>query len=502
MSNFNKNDCVPKGAFTTNQDEEQLKFHNNNNSKSKDLEPTTRFQASQSTSSSPKNTSSVTKKRRMPLTLSAYRGIAVRLTDCAVGENIEQLYKWPEPEIVIGRGASSVVRLCTRRSDGRYFAVKCIKKYEILREKKQKLFELQLLRKLSHRNVVPLIDAYETDIEIQLVLEFCAGGELFDVVEKKKYSERDAACVTHGLLEALEYLHEQKIVHRDIKPENILLPDENDDTVVKLSGELLLVKSYILKRLRLIISCSYLAYPNHIYSEDFGLARLLSPEQDEVKHLPVKVVSTDSLPVSAAVSRTWVRNRAYSSVGSDFYSAPEVMLGGRKGYDESVDMYSLGVVIYILLCGFPPFDNRLSRTNLTFPDSHWINISVSAKDLIRQLLSINPVARPTAKEALKHTWIQNRDKFVSNEPISSTHLDEMRKFNNMRRSGPSTSPSVLTKRLHSLSKESQSTLTRRLHLGMDMSHSNKKPRIQDHLSDPSVKAVYFGKQSPPCVTPR
>mmetsp|Transcript_10449 Transcript_10449/g.15519 ORF Transcript_10449/g.15519 Transcript_10449/m.15519 type:complete len:474 (-) Transcript_10449:578-1999(-) len=426
---------------------------------------------------------------RAPLTLSAFRGTAVRLTDCELGKWIEHLYDWPEPEHILGRGASSLVRLAKRKSDGRYFAVKCIMKHEVLRDKKRKLSELQLLQKMSHPNIVSLLDVFETETEIQLVMEYCAGGELFDVVERRRYSERDAAEITAQMLEALKYLHTQKIVHRDVKPENILLPNANDDTFVKLS--------------------------------DFGLARILNFEPDALDDCHYNYDVQEG-----AVRKQWMRQRAYSRVGSDYYSAPEVMLGGRQGYDESVDMYSLGVVIYILLCGFPPFENSLSRGSIKFPEEHWKDVSQNAKDLIRQLLSINPVARPTADEALRHSWIYNRSINISAEPMSPVRSDEMRKFNSMRHSSncssPAESKSVLSKRLHSLSRESQSTLTKRLHtLSIEeepkwrkrscsgdsavTSSSEQTQNSNTGDNDGPPKIVCFGDRMmsvPPCVTPR
>lgn len=435
----------------------------------------------------------ITKRRpilRVPLTLSAFRGTAIRLTDCEVGKWIEHLYEWPEPENILGRGASSLVRLVKRKSDGRYFAVKCIMKHEVLRDKKRKLSELQLLQKMSHPNIVALLDVFETETEIQLVMEYCAGGELFDVVERRRYSELDAAEITAQLLEALKYLHAKKIVHRDVKPENILLPNADDDTFVKLS--------------------------------DFGLARILklNNEPDALDDCRYNYDIQEGV-----VRKQWMRQRAYSRVGSDYYSAPEVMLGGRKGYDESVDMYSLGVVIYILLCGFPPFENSLSRGSVAFPEEHWKDVSQNAKDLIRQLLSINPVARPTAEEALRHSWICNRSVNISAEPMSPVRSDEMRKFNSMRRSsnsGPAESKSVLSKRLHSLSKESQSTLTKRLHTLSIEEESRWRKRScsgdsavtsgseQTQISsngnnDGPPKIICFEDRMmsvPPCVTPR
>jgi len=325
------------------------------------------------------------------LTLSAFRRpeVSVRLTDCPVDSYIHQTY---HVNRVLGHGASSTVRLAIRRSDGKKFAVKCIPKYTILREK-HRLDELALLKALQHPNIVSLIDVFETENEIQLVMEYCPGGELFDAVLGKKnlalhgcssnycgYSEKDAAKIISSLLRALRYLHFLGIVHRDVKPENILLMSSEDgETDVKLS--------------------------------DFGTARVLHPQGLPIvmgtprygPFLPDEESDVSSNNVFSENPRK--RSRAYSRVGSDFYVAPEVHSG--KGYDTSADLYSLGVTMYIILFGrFPSMPFEISSAN----DMHWKHISAEAKDLLQALLESNPARRITAAKALHHDWIVQNNK--------------------------------------------------------------------------------------------
>jgi len=320
------------------------------------------------------------------LTLSAFRRpeASVRLTDCPEDCFIHQTYHIRR---VLGHGASSTVRLAIRRSDGKRHAVKCIPKYTILSER-NRLDEIALLRALDHPNIVSLIDVFETEHEVQLVFEYCAGGELFDAVlgkndnimqentkfldatnnVSKKISEQDAAHIVSSLLRALRYLHFLGIVHRDVKPENVLLTSTKDgETDVKLS--------------------------------DFGTARALYPQT-----LPIMMNTRKFGPFLPGVdgdSSPTRRSRAYSRVGSDYYTAPEVHSG--NGYDTSADMYSLGVTMYIILFGkFPtmPFDVSCMS------DSEWKHISPQAKNLLLRLLDCNPTQRITAADAIKHDWIK------------------------------------------------------------------------------------------------
>lgn len=251
-----------------------------------------------------------------------------------------------------------------------------------------------------------LLDVFETDEEIQLVTEYCPGGELFDAIQKKRnrshamrrgqYSEAQAACITTQILRALEDLHAADIVHRDVKPENILLAD-NDDSAI------------------------------HVKLCDFGIARSL-----------FRKPSTDSLSSDGEASPlTPGRSRAYSSLGSDYYVAPEMCYGAA--YGTAVDIYSLGVTVYILLCGFPPvFSGSETDAAVMFPNSYWKDISDDAKDLVRRMLTPDPAARITCREALRDNWITswNRDSggdllssHVCRMPVVNADLDTKRQVN-------------------------------------------------------------------------
>jgi serine/threonine protein kinase len=331
--------------------------------------------------------SSISKPR---LSLSAFRRPenTIRLTDSDPAKHLEAEYDLHSLGCgVLGHGAFSTVRLAIRRLDGVKVAVKSIAKHDALRSRRLRprgerdLEEWEMLKRLQdHPYVITLLDVFETDEEIQLVTEYCPGGELFDAIQKKRnrthsmrrgqYSEAQAACITTQILRALEDLHAADVVHRDVKPENILLAD-NDDSAI------------------------------HVKLCDFGLARSL-----------FRKPSSDSLSSSdgEASPLTPGRSRAYSTVGSNYYVAPEICYGAA--YDTAVDIYSLGVTVYIVLCGFPPvFSGSEADARVMFPHSYWKDISDDAKDLVRRMLNPDPTARITAVDALRDKWIisWNRD---------------------------------------------------------------------------------------------
>jgi serine/threonine protein kinase len=229
--------------------------------------------------------------------------------------------------------------------------------------------EWEVLRMLQDNpNVVDLIDVYETDDEVQMVLEYCKGGELFDYIQRKRAasspyipSEAKAAKITKQMLSVLNDLHGRGIVHRDVKPENLLLTCDGGSEVK---------------------IC------------DFGIARLLLDECDS------ESCSSDDEGTSPG------RMRAYSRVGSDLYAAPEVCMG--DGYGTAVDMYSLGVTIFVLLYGFSPtFDlQEDGEVGVSFPDNEWSQVSEDAKELVRQMLEVDPDQRITAERALESHWIK------------------------------------------------------------------------------------------------
>lgn len=195
--------------------------------------------------------------------------------------------------------------------------------------------EVEILSELDHPNVVKLFEIYDEGAVLYLVIELMSGGELFDrIVEKQNYSEKEAAETIKPIVDAIRYCHEQGIVHRDLKPENLLYETEQETSIVKIS--------------------------------DFGLARFV---QNEL---------------------------ATTACGTPSYIAPEIVNG--KGYGKEVDYWSIGIILYIMLCGFPPFysDNNkelfdaITSCKYEFPSPNFDNVSDSAKDLISKILVANP----------------------------------------------------------------------------------------------------------------
>lgn len=268
-------------------------------------------------------------------------------------------------------------------------------------------------------DVIQLLDVYETNTEVQLVLEYCQGGDLFDCIKRRRqrrllgaaalhgdFKESEASRVAKTLLGVLENLHLRHIVHRDVKPENILLvkPDEE-------------------------------AFPLDVKLTDFGLAKILrhDNEEESSSDAPESNLSSDQ----ETPNERKQRSRAYSRVGSDYYTAPEVHSG--LGYDTPVDIYSLGVTIYVMLCGVPPSTAQFTHSfynmqdeNITpsgstsegessssdseesspctpaskaglFPPE--FNVSPLAQDFVCKLIHPDPLRRITASNALKHKWI-------------------------------------------------------------------------------------------------
>jgi calcium/calmodulin-dependent protein kinase I len=254
----------------------------------------------------------------------------------------------------LGRGAFAVVYLANENESGRKVAVKKILKKKMAHPEVL-VREVSVLKETStqHPNINTLIDLFETSDTLFLVLDYVEGGELFDhIVEVGNFSEQEAIEVTRQVLSALEFLHSRKIAHRDIKPENLLCNKSSD-------GKL------------------------QIQIADFGLSRFFEAEE-------------------AMETR----------VGSPEYVAPEVLEG--KSYNERVDMWSCGVVVYILLTGFLPFyekePNKLYR-KIKKGEYDWDDcpdVSDLGKEFVSRLLITDPDQRLTAEEALQHKWIKSK----------------------------------------------------------------------------------------------
>ncbi|XP_039213429.1 calcium/calmodulin-dependent protein kinase type 1D [Crotalus tigris] len=251
----------------------------------------------------------------------------------------------------LGTGAFSEVVLAENRSSGKLFAVKCIPKKALKGKESSIENEIAVLRKIKHENIVALEDIYESSSHLYLVMQLVSGGELFDrIVEKGFYTEKDASTLIRQVLDAVYYLHRMGIVHRDLKPENLLYYSQDEDSKIMIS--------------------------------DFGLSKMEGKGD---------VMST--------------------ACGTPGYVAPEVL--AQKPYSKAVDCWSIGVIAYILLCGYPPFydenDSKLFeqilKAEYEFDSPYWDDISESAKDFIRNLMEKDPNKRYTCEQAARHPWI-------------------------------------------------------------------------------------------------
>ncbi|KAI8821384.1 kinase-like domain-containing protein [Fimicolochytrium jonesii] len=275
------------------------------------------------------------------------------MTQPGVGQiyKMDDFFRKYELGSTLGTGAFSEVRLGVERNGGRKFAVKIVDKSKCKGKEGMIDTEVRILQKVRHQNIIQMFEMYENENKLCLVMELVTGGELFDdIVKRGRYTEVDCARIIHKILLALNYLHDLGIVHRDLKPENLLLSDKS-------------------KRPKIMIS-------------DFGLSKIFNDEE---------------------VMKT--------ACGTPGYVAPEVLR--RQGYGREVDLWSLGVITYILLCGYPPFYDQnnvelfklIMAGNFKFDKPWWDPISDTAKHFISRLLVVNPKDRQTAAEALEHPFI-------------------------------------------------------------------------------------------------
>ncbi|KAG8468777.1 hypothetical protein KFE25_007295 [Diacronema lutheri] len=345
-----------------------------------------------------------------------------QIMGAATGRTLEEHYELLE---VLGRGSFSVVHRARHRQTGEVFACKVIDKWSI--HNRQRLAnEIEVLQRVSHPSVIRLHDIFETDRVLALVTDIAAGGELFDkIVDKGHYSEKEASEVVRCLLSAIGHLHSHGIVHRDIKPENILLARPGSDVDVKLS--------------------------------DFGLAKIFSG--DEAGTPGALGASADDGALGAAAGScggnaaafgggAYGRARAFTVCGTDYYVAPEVLR--QAGYTHACDLWSLGVVLYILLSGCPPFyegneegisvQRKIVSGSYSFPDRYWSEVSAEAKDLVSRLLQVDPAQRYTVQQSLAHPWVTRQG--VSSGSLPRQNAELFRTFNNKRKNSVAGSPLV------------------------------------------------------------
>ncbi|XP_034112154.1 calcium/calmodulin-dependent protein kinase type II alpha chain isoform X3 [Drosophila albomicans] len=280
----------------------------------------------------------------------------------------------------LGKGAFSIVKRCVQKSTGFEFAAKIINTKKLTARDFQKLErEARICRKLHHPNIVRLHDSIQEENYHYLVFDLVTGGELFeDIVAREFYSEADASHCIQQILESVNHCHQNGVVHRDLKPENLLLASKAKGAAVKLA--------------------------------DFGLA--IEVQGDH---------------------QAW-----FGFAGTPGYLSPEVLK--KEPYGKSVDIWACGVILYILLVGYPPFwdedqhrlYSQIKAGAYDYPSPEWDTVTPEAKNLINQMLTVNPNKRITAAEALKHPWICQRERVASVVHRQET-VDCLKKFNARRK---------------------------------------------------------------------
>ncbi|XP_018431743.1 PREDICTED: calcium/calmodulin-dependent protein kinase type II subunit gamma isoform X6 [Nanorana parkeri] len=301
----------------------------------------------------------------------------------------------------LGKGAFSVVRRCVKKSTNQEFAAKIINTKKLSARDHQKLErEARICRLLKHPNIVRLHESISEEGFHYLVFDLVTGGELFeDIVAREYYSEADASHCIHQILESVQHIHQHDIVHRDLKPENLLLASKCKGAAVKLA--------------------------------DFGLAIEVQGDQ-----------------------QAW-----FGFAGTPGYLSPEVLR--KDPYGKPVDIWACGVILYILLVGYPPFWDedqhklyqQIKAGAYDFPSPEWDTVTPEAKNLINQMLTINPAKRITADQALKHPWVCQRSTVASMMHRQET-VECLRKFNARRKLKGAILTTMLVSRNFSVGRQS------------------------------------------------
>ncbi|KAM3340427.1 calcium-dependent protein kinase 13 [Capsicum galapagoense] len=292
-------------------------------------------------------------------------------------ENVEEKYIIDRE---LGRGEFGVTYLCIDRKNRDLLACKLISKRKLRTavDVEDVRREVAIMKHLPmDSSIVSLKEACEDDNAVHLVMELCEGGELFDrIVARGHYTERAAVAVMRTIMEVVEVCHKHGVIHRDLKPENFLYANKKENSPLK--------------------------------AIDFGLSIFFKPGE-----------------------------KFSEIVGSPYYMAPEVL---KRNYGPEIDIWSAGVILYILLCGVPPFwaeseqgvAQAILRGAIDFKREPWPSISDSAKNLVRQMLEPDPKLRLTAKQVLEHPWLQNAKK-APNVPLGDMVKSRLKQFALMNR---------------------------------------------------------------------
>lgn len=291
--------------------------------------------------------------------------------------NLKEIYSLGRK---LGQGQFGTTFLCVEKGSGKEYACKTIAKRKLTTEEdvEDVRREIQIMHHLAgHPNVISIVGAYEDAIAVHVIMELCSGGELFDrIIQRGHYTERKAAELARIIVGVVEACHSLGVMHRDLKPENFLFVNEEEESPLK--------------------------------TIDFGLSMFFKPG-----------------------------DTFYDVVGSPYYVAPEVL---RKNYGPECDVWSAGVIIYILLSGVPPFWDeteqgifeQVLKGELDFVSEPWPSISESAKDLVRKMLVRDPKKRLKAHEVLRHPWVRV-DGIAPDKPLDSAVLSRLKQFSAMNK---------------------------------------------------------------------
>ncbi|KAL6283972.1 hypothetical protein ACE6H2_014901 [Prunus campanulata] len=303
----------------------------------------------------------------------------VHRPDTILGKPYEDVKQYYTIGKELGRGQFGVTYLCTENSTGNKYACKSISKRKLVtkNDKEDIKREIQIMQHLSGQaNIVEFKGCYEDKQSVHVCMELCAGGELFDrIIAKGHYSERAASSICRAIVNVVNICHFMGVMHRDLKPENFLLSSKDENALLK--------------------------------ATDFGLSVFI--EEGKVYR---------------------------DIVGSAYYVAPEVL---KRRYGKEIDIWSAGVILYILLSGVPPFwaetekgiFDAILEGEIDFASPPWPSISSSAKDLVRKMLTQDPKKRITSAQVLEHPWIKGGE--ASDKPIDSAVLSRMKQFRAMNK---------------------------------------------------------------------
>jgi len=283
----------------------------------------------------------------------------------------EEIHKHYDFKHKLGSGTFATVKFAIKKSTKQEFAVKVIKKAKLNPDELIVVHdEVTIMHKINHPNCVKLFEMYESKKKVYMVLELLNGGELFErILDKGSYSEKEASDLIKDIATAIKYLHSIGVVHRDLKPENLIYSHKKDNE-----------------------GC--------IKITDFGLAKFRTDD-----------------------------GKMATACGTPGYVAPEVLK--NESYGPPVDLWSLGVILYILLCGFPPFYHvstsalyrQIKQGQYDFPSPYWDEISDEAKSLVKGMLTVNPAERLTPGGVLDHPWISGGK--ASAAPFSADHTQRL-----------------------------------------------------------------------------